>query len=172
MPLQPGDTLRLLEGRAPVATARPMSGRSSRCVDDVRCGFVARPGRAPDYGVALRRRSLRRRGGDRRLRKALAAAASRDHFGHGAGRVGFESVWTRPRYALLTRILREVPVAWRFFVKHQLFKALEGRAAGPDGGTAEVLEAYAALATRFADLPAPSIVVNETRAPEETRVTA
>ena len=76
------------------------------------------------------------------------------------------------RYALLTRILRAAPVAWRFFVKHQLFKALEGRAAGPDGGTAEMLEAYAALATRFADLPAPSIVVNETRAPEETRVTA
>ena len=169
--LQPGDTLRIegpgAGGYGP-AHERPVE----RVLDDVRCGFVSRECARTDYGVALRQDGSVDEVETRRLRNALAAAASRDHFGHGAGRIGFEKVWTEARYALLTRILRAAPVAWRFFVKHQLFKALEGRAAGPDGGTAEVLEAYAALATRFADLPAPSIVVNETRAPEETRVTA
>ena len=69
-------------------------------------------------------------------------------FGHGPGRVAFEAVWTLPRYDALHRILREVPVNWRYFVKHRVFAAVK-QAGGPE----DVYRAYAALRKEFDDLP-------------------
>lgn len=155
--LQPGDILRLIgpgAGGYGPAHERP----AERVVSDVRCGFVSAERARSDYGVALDGDGTVDDAETKRLREAMAAAPQPAHFGHGEGRVNFERVWTEARYDILTRILREVPVTWRFFVKHQLFKALEGRAAGPDGGAAELLEAYAGLAARFADLPSPEII--------------
>ena len=42
----------------------------------------------------------------------------------GRGGMAFEAVWTLERYDALHRILVEVPVTWRFFVKHRVFAAL------------------------------------------------
>ena len=58
------------------------------------------------------------------------------------------------RYDALTRILTVVPTTWRFFVKHRIFEATGDRVAQADGGAADVLSAYEALAAKFADLPA------------------
>jgi N-methylhydantoinase B len=62
-------------------------------------------------------------------------------------------VWTEQRYAALTRILSEVPVTWRYFVKHGVFGALRGKVAPSDGGAADVYRAYEEIAARFEDLP-------------------
>lgn len=155
VPLQPGDTLRLIGPGA--GGYGPAHERAvEKVVDDVRGGFVS-PARArSDYGVALNPDGSVDAVETAKLRKAMAERATTEHFSHGPGRVAFESVWTRPRYALLTRILREVPVSWRFYVKHELFRALEGRKGGSDGGTSELLEAYGDLAARFEDLPPAS----------------
>ena len=154
VPLEPGDTL-LLVGPGAGGYGHPHERPIERVVEDVRCGFVSRERARSDYGVALAEDGSVDGPETQSLRAALAGKAGREHFGHGAGRVQFEKVWTEQRYALLTRILMAAPVSWRFFVKHQLFKAMEGRPAGADGGVAELLDAYAALATRFVDLPPP-----------------
>jgi N-methylhydantoinase B len=154
VPLEPGDTL-LLVGPGAGGYGHPHERPVERVVEDVRCGFVSRERARSDYGVALAEDGSVDGAETQRLRALLAGKASKGHFGHGAGRVQFEKVWTEQRYALLTRILMAAPVTWRFFVKHQLFKVMEGRLAGPDGGAAELLDAYAALATRFVDLPPP-----------------
>jgi N-methylhydantoinase B len=65
----------------------------------------------------------------------------------------FEAVWTLARYDALTRILATVPVTWRFFVKHRVFAAIGGSVASVDGGAADVIAAYDALAATFGDLP-------------------
>jgi N-methylhydantoinase B len=152
VPLQPGDTLRLIGPGA--GGYGPAQERAiEKVVDDVRGGFVS-PARArSDYGVALKPDGSVDAVETETLRQAMARSATTEHFSHGPGRVEFESVWTRPRYALLTRILREVPVSWRFYVKHELFRVLEGRKGGSDGGTGELLAAYGDLAARFEDLP-------------------
>ena len=90
-----------------------------------------------------------------RLRGEMGRRRTTSEFGHGPGRRGFEAVWTPARYDMLTRLLAALPVTWRFFVKHRLFAALAGRVAPLDGGAADVVRAYAALATGFADLPPP-----------------
>jgi N-methylhydantoinase B len=152
--LEPGDTL-LLVGPGAGGYGHPHERPVERVVEDVRCGFVSRERAYSDYGVALAEDGSVDGPETQRLRTALAGKTSKEHFGHGAGRIQLEKVWTEQRYALLTRILMEASVSWRFFVKHQLFKAMEGRLAGPDGGAEELLDAYAALALRFADLPPP-----------------
>lgn len=164
VPLQPGDTLRLIgpgAGGYGPAHERPVE----KVVEDVRCGFVS-PTKARDsYGVALNNDGFVDEAETTKLRKAMADAATTEHFSHGPGRVAFESVWTKARYGLLTRILREVPVTWRFFVKHELFRALEGRKADRDGGTGELLAAYGDLAARFEDLPPASVFADDAAVP-------
>lgn len=161
VPLQPGDTLRLIgpgAGGYGPAHERPIE----KVLDDVQRGFVT-PGHARSaYGVALRPDGAVDEAETQKLRAAMAQAVTGEHFGHGAGRLDFERVWTPERYALLTRILLAAPVTWRFFVKHELFRALDGRVAGPDGGAADLLAAYSDLAARFEDLPAPAAVSAET----------
>ena len=81
-----------------------------------------------------------------RLRETMTADPA--EFRHGPGRVAFETIWTLERYDALQRILAEVPVTWRFFVKQRVFAAL--KSAGP---AADVFAAYAKLRHEFADLP-------------------
>lgn len=60
-------------------------------------------------------------------------------FEFGPYRDAFEAKWTRERYAALTAILAEVPVQWRYFIKHRIFDALDAHAEVAGGG-AEVIE--------------------------------
>lgn len=87
------------------------------------------------------------------LRQSLRSEADAAEFGHGTGRQAFETVWTPARYAALTRILVEVPVTWRYFVKHEIFRRVQASPAKGSDGAADVLEAYAEVAGRFTDLP-------------------
>ena len=54
------------------------------------------------------------------LRRDMAASASNEFFGHSPGRMAHEKVWTRSLYEKLTDLLWQLPVNWRFYIKHQL----------------------------------------------------
>ena len=61
---------------------------------------------------------------------------------------------TEGRYRELTRILARLPVAWRFFVKHQMFDALDARlkAGREEEDAALVLELFDGLSARYSTL--------------------
>jgi N-methylhydantoinase B len=162
---EPGDIL-LIEGPG----AGGYGQADERPVEDVRFdvrrGLVSRDRARSDYGVALNDDLTIDEDETARLRGRLRLQRSERHFGHGGGRLAFEAVWTCDRYDALTSILAAVPVSWRFFVKHEIFKAI-GEAAAPRGeGAEDVLAAYQELASRFADLPELQGVKDPQRAPK------
>ena len=148
----PGDIIRL-EGPAGGGYGNPMERPVDRVVEDVECGFVSRERARQAYGVVIDASGVLDREATEALRAAQHAGPADAHFHYGPGRERFERVWTRARYAVLTRIMHEVPVPWRHFVKHPLFKVLAGHEAPAGDDGADVARAYAALAAQHADLP-------------------
>lgn len=148
----PGDVI-LLEGPGGGGYGDPFKRPVEAVLADVRGGFVSSAKAASDYGVVTVDGGAAH---DEALTRALRqdrGAGGEVHFTHGPGRIEFESVWTDARYAELTSLLANVPVSWRFFVKHKLFAALAGSKAGPDGGAADVRAQYAGLAALYSELP-------------------
>jgi len=146
----PGDVIRL-QGPAGGGYGDPFERPVERVLEDVQCGFVSIERARQAYGVAIgpdftvdqdATRALRGRGGN----------AAADHFDYGPGRTRYERVWTPARYAALTRILAQVPVHWRHFVKHHVFAQLGDSAAPADGGAADVERIFGALRERHEDL--------------------
>ena len=81
-----------------------------------------------------------------RLRAEMASRRDVAFFGHSAGRVAFETRWTRRAYAQLHEMLRRLPVHWRFYAKHRIFEAVEAAASEGEAAGEELLEAaYARL---------------------------
>jgi N-methylhydantoinase B len=142
---EPGDVI-LIQGPGAGGYGDPAKRPVEVVIDDVRRGFVSRESAREDYGVGLNERFEVDALATARLRDALAAP--RIGFRHGSGRVAFESVWTLERYDALHRILTEVPVTWRFFVKQRIFGALRS-----PGTASDVFEEYQKLRRQFADLP-------------------
>ena len=159
----PGDVIRL-EGPGGGGYGHPFDRPVEAVLEDVRCGFVTAAGARRDYGVVVRADGSADMDTTRALRSARQPGASA-HYTHGPGRVEFEAVWTDQRYAELTRILEQVPVSWRYFVKHKLFAALAGRHGGPDGGAADVHAQYSTLAASFSELP-PVAAAGSNRQPQ------
>ncbi|MBV9783081.1 MAG: hydantoinase B/oxoprolinase family protein [Acidisphaera sp.] len=148
----PGDII-LIQGPGAGGYGDPVERPVEAVAADVRCGFVSADRARTDYGVALDAALAVDAAATARLRAELSRRRAPGEFGHGAGRLAFEAVWTPARYDALTRILIEVPTTWRFFVKHRVFAALAGHVASTGGGAADVVAAYETLAAGFADLP-------------------
>ncbi len=118
----PGDVIRVI-GPGAGGYGDPFSRPPDLVLRDVRCGAVSRESAARDYGVVIVGGKL-----DSAATAALRAArhgAAKAAIRHGAERVAFESLWTRERYDILTKFLAQVPVGWRFFLKHRIFEAVE-----------------------------------------------
>ena len=121
----PGDVIRITAAGG--GGWGPAHERDAEAVlADVRGGFITTTGAAEDYGVVVHGDQVDDAATDA-LRRTMAAHASNEFFGHSPGRVAFEKIWTRALYKTLTDLLWQVPVNWRFFVKHQLFAAIEAR---------------------------------------------
>jgi N-methylhydantoinase B len=148
----PGDII-LIQGPGAGGYGSPLERPTSDVLTDVRRGLVSRERARTDYGVVIGSDLSVDEAATAKLRTALASDADRVEFGHGPGRVAFEAIWTRTRYEALTRILAAVPVTWRFFVKHQVFRAVAAAPASEAQGVADVYRAYHELVTRFTDLP-------------------
>jgi N-methylhydantoinase B len=152
----PGDII-LIQGPGAGGYGDPLERPVELVREDFSRGFVSREAARDDYGVVLDGAGSVEEAATAKLRGELARRRVIAEFGHGPGRKKFEAVWTVARYDALTRILAGVPTAWRFFVKHRVFAAVGGDVAPADGGAADVVAAYAALAEKFADLPAPVV---------------
>ena len=142
---EPGDII-LIQGPGAGGYGDPAKRAPEAVRDDVRRGFISAAAARADYGVALT---------DQLEIDAPATAGLRSkmpernaEFTHGPGRVAFEAIWTLERYDALHRILVEVPITWRFFVKHRVFAAIK-----QPGPAADVYAAYAKLCEQFVDLP-------------------
>ena len=150
---EPGDTL-LIQGPGGGGYGDPLERSVEDVLTDIRRGFVSAERARADYGVVIEAGAIDERA-TARLRGELSRKRVNAEFGHGPGRVAHEAVWTRRRYEVLTTILLAAPIPWRYFIKHRVFAALAGQVAGPDGGAADVIHAYAAVRERFAELPPP-----------------
>jgi N-methylhydantoinase B len=152
VPCDPGDII-LIQGPAAGGYGDPLERPVELVLDDVRKGFVSVESARLDYGVVLDGAGAVDAAATARLRGEEQRRRPVSEFGHGPGRMKFEAVWTPARYDALTSILATVPVTWRFFVKHRVFAAIGGGVAPVDGGAADVIAAYDALAATFGDLP-------------------
>ncbi|ASY72069.1 hydantoin utilization protein B [Sinorhizobium fredii USDA 205] len=117
--LNPGDVIRVI-GPGAGGYGEPFERPANAVLRDVRRGAVSLDSARRDYGVAIVADEV----------DADATAALRTKarpipgtFAYGAERIAFETVWTPERYELLTRFLADVPVGWRFFLKHRIFEA-------------------------------------------------
>lgn len=143
----PGDVI-LIQGPGAGGYGDPLERPAETVATDVRRGFVSAESAREAYGVVLAGGGVDE-AATAKLRGELARRRTRDEFGHGPGRVAFEAVWTRERYAALTRILAELPVSWRYFAKHHVFAAIGTAKGGPE----DVYRAYDTLTARFTELP-------------------
>ena len=141
---EPGDII-LIQGPGAGGYGDPARRPVEAVADDVRRGFVSREAARVDYGVELNDRFEVDDIATTRLRDAIPPQGP--WFRHGTGRVAFEAVWSLERYDALHRILAEVPVTWRFFVKQRIFAALRS-----PGDASDVFEEYQALRRQFPDL--------------------
>ncbi|CAM3783531.1 Hydantoinase B/oxoprolinase domain-containing protein [Bordetella sputigena] len=155
VPCEPGDVI-LIQGPGAGGYGDPLLRAPALVLQDVLRGFVSVERAHEDYGVVIAGRAV-----DEAATESLRASMKRKAqngdplFGHGAARVAYENVWTAARYAALTGILAGLPVSWRYFIKHQIFKAIGDRPpVGADDGS-DVHDAYATIAARFPELPAP-----------------
>ncbi|MBS34470.1 MAG: hydantoin utilization protein B [Thiotrichales bacterium] len=121
--VEPGDVIRITAagggGWGP-AHERPVDA----VLDDVRGSYISIEGAAEDYGVIIKDGQLDEQATEVR-RTHMAANASNEFFGHSPDRIEYEKTWSTQLYDKLTELLWRVPVNWRFYVKHQLFAAVD-----------------------------------------------
>jgi N-methylhydantoinase B len=139
--LDPGDVVRLV-----CAGAGGWGPPSQRPVEvvlaDIAAGKVSTHAAEREYGVVLGDPA-----GTATRRAALAASPAPDP-DVGPERTRFEQVWTEPSYAALTEGLAALPIHWRHYAKHRVFKALTAETV-PRGDGTEVRDAFAALRREF-----------------------
>jgi N-methylhydantoinase B len=126
----PGDVIRLI-GAGAGGYGRPIERDIDKVLDDVRRGYVSVSEARDTYAVAINDDAI-----DHDVTAELRARAQADiagdvapAFAFGPYREAFEAKWTLARYEALTAILASVPVQWRYFIKHQIFDALDKRIA-------------------------------------------
>ena len=149
--LDPGDIISITSAGAG-GWGSPLDREAQRVLNDVQRGFVSVQCAATDYGVVIEDGAIDA-AATQILRDEQRANNGHDGFGFNAERVAFEKVWTRANYTALSDILRELPVDWRFFVKHKVFEHIEGMADGSCTGEGdEVRCAFAAVAAQYPEL--------------------
>ncbi|OAP36365.1 hydantoin utilization protein B [Sinorhizobium glycinis] len=118
--LDPGDVIRVI-GPGAGGYGDPFERPAKAVLCDVRRGAVTLESARRDYGVAIVAGEV-----DADATAALRSKPRPKHgtFTYGAERIAFEKMWTQERYELLTRFLADVPVGWRFFLKHRIFEAV------------------------------------------------
>ncbi|UPJ47887.1 hydantoinase B/oxoprolinase family protein [Bradyrhizobium sp. 200] len=151
---RPGDIIRC-EGGGGGGYGDPYERAPAKVLEDVRRGYVRLADARELYGVAIRD-GLVDEAETSRIRDTRSRHATPEHFSYGAVRVAHETKWTEARYVVLTRRLAELPVSWRFFLKHQVFDALEARiplGEAPDGPDV-IDDVFDALIRRYPELSA------------------
>lgn len=160
VPCKPGDRIRLV-GAGAGGFGNPLEREPEAVHRDVLSGYVSLEAARALYGVVIageavdQEETAAARAALQRLRDARPPTGN---FDFGAYRTGLEARWTQARYRVLTEILAGLPVSWRFFVKHQLFDALDARLAQgkPEADGALVRELFEVLARDYPALRSPA----------------
>jgi N-methylhydantoinase B len=157
---RPGDVIRC-EGGGGGGYGDPFERAPAKVLEDVRRGYVAVGDARMQYGVVIRDGVIDEIETER-LREKRGRRTPAAHFNYGPLRVAHETKWTEPRYAVLTRRLAELPVNWRFFLKHQAFDELDGRieVGNASEGPGVIDDIFDALVRRYPEL----MVVRASRA--------
>lgn len=145
----PGDVLRVV-GPGGGGYGNPFERPIEAVLSDVRRELVSIEAARELYGVVIGQDLVIDEVATSERRAANDATGLL--YGHGPGRQAYERIWTAERYAVLIAILGNMPISWRFFVKHRIFKMVADEA-DTSGGAAQVLEAYRALTKQFVELP-------------------
>lgn len=147
----PGDVIRITSAGAG-GWGSPLDREPARVLADVERGFVSVEAARDEYGVVIENGAVDE-AATTDLRARMRAMDGHNGFGYSAVRNAFEQVWTRENYTTLSRILGELPVDWRFFVKHKVFEAVEAMAPEQRRGNGEeVRTAFAAIVAEFPEL--------------------
>lgn len=140
----PGDVI-LVVGPGAGGWGDPMTRPAELVLRDVACGAVSLESARRDYGVVIRDGAI----------DTLATAALRgaprpapEVFAFSRSRRNFESVWTAERYEWLTWFLAAQPVAWRHFLKRQVFAEVAARDRG-EPVAAQMRAIFEALKAKF-----------------------
>jgi N-methylhydantoinase B len=149
--VQPGDIIRITSAGAG-GWGNALEREPERVLVDVRCGFVSPEKAKDEYGVVVLDGRVDAEA-TAALRARLAAARGRNGFGFDPARVDFERMWTRANYERLTALLAELPVEWRFFVKHRVFESIERLPDRERTGTGDEVEhAFQLVAGQYTQL--------------------
>lgn len=145
--LEPGDVL-TVRSAGGAGRGCPLDRPAERVARDVAGGYVSEAAAREEYGVVLVDGAV-----DEAATEALRASMPRHdgHFHFGPERADYEAQWTEDAYDLLTDILADLPIHWRFFAKTEVFRRMNGRS-----GASGVAEAFEEVCTRFPELPRPA----------------
>ena len=143
----PGDVVHVAAGGSG-GWGNPLERNPDDVVQDVKCGFVTPESARDTYGVVLENGSHNPTE-TQRLRDTLISNRENGEafFDYGPERDKFESVWTNENYTALSDLLDDLPVHWRFFMKHRIFEAV---ADDPDGGS--IRDRFAKIVEEFPEL--------------------
>ncbi|WP_332909022.1 hydantoinase B/oxoprolinase family protein [Paracoccus binzhouensis] len=153
----PGDVIRVV-GPGAGGWGDPFLRDPRAVLRDLARGAISAASAEADYGVVIR--DGRIDAAATAARRARRRAVPGGLFSHAAERRAFEAVWSVARYDALTAFLAQMPVGWRYFLKHRVFEAV---AALPDAAAQDAAATAAAMARIFADLctrfdlPAPRL---------------
>jgi N-methylhydantoinase B len=150
---EPGDVI-LIQGPGAGGYGDPLERPVDEVLFDVKRGFVSAQSARDEYGVVVDDDMAVDEEATRDMRAKAEPRARASEFGHGDRRIAFEKVWTPARYEALTAILAQTPVAWRYFLKHAIFKEIGDRPAVDPADARDVYAAYAKTQARFSELPA------------------
>lgn len=149
--VEPGDRVYLKSAGAG-GWGNPWEREADRVLADVERGFVSADAAEAEYGVVIRNGRI-----DEALtaerRAAMAKADTKSFFGFNAFRIDYEKVWTREAYSEFIRIVRGLPVHWRFFVKQKIFEAVNRLpAADRRGEASQIRGIYDQLVAEYPQL--------------------
>ncbi|MEL6234008.1 MAG: hydantoinase B/oxoprolinase family protein [Pseudomonadota bacterium] len=155
----PGDVIHVTCGGAG-GWGDPLARDPAAVARDVARDWVSAEAARSGYGVVLAN------GPTGVTVDAVATATLRAELAHdrhkggfyspGAAQTAFEAVWTEANYEALTETLAALPVTWRFYAKHRIFRGIEAMDPADPARTsgAGVRALAAAILAEFPDLAA------------------
>ncbi len=146
---EPGDVIHI---HSPGGGGRgsPLDRESERVLLDVERGYVSLGAAHSLYGVVIRNGAVDA-AGTQNAREEMRSRENRSsHFDFGPERDAFEREWDATDYAVMTHILAQLPVHWRFFVKTKIFAARSDQTS--DNGSS-VRQAFEAVRAAYPQIP-------------------